>query len=127
MEIVMEIVWMMVSVFALTLNEVNWSKAGNSGVLAIRDAVIGVAHKVTFVEVKQLDNGAIVCTVKSDTLAGGTLWLSSADYGYQNGAMSLIHNAKKDKAGNPKIEGNTFTFTKVDSDKSPTGFAYHWK
>ena len=81
------------------------------------------SHVVSFLEVRQTHNGAIVATVDSETLEGDTLWLRSAEYGGQNGLGSLLAAVEFD---GDSIEGNDFTISKVESSKSPVGYAYKW-
>ena len=87
---------------------------------------VGDSLTVKFLSLKQvtldevLGLTGIVATVESDL--GDTLWLHGK-YGAQNGWFSLVKAADNDPEN---IIGNTFTLEKVDSDKSPAGFAYHW-
>lgn len=90
--------------------------------LDLRAVEVGQSHTITFHEVKQLENGSIVATVESETVEGTSLWLSGS-YGPQNGLMSLIKAAGGNGAG---IEGGSFTYTKVESEKSPAGYAHRW-
>ena len=89
--------------------------------LDLRAVEVGQSHTITFHEVKQLENGSIVATVESETIEGDSLWLKGS-YGPQNGLMSLIKAAD----GGSSIEGGSFTYTKVESEKSPAGYAHRW-
>jgi hypothetical protein len=106
-------------------NTINWNEALRpvNTKLALNEAEIGVEYPVLFEEVKLLDEGAIVATVDCEELEGNTLWLRSAKYGAQNGLASLLKACDGD---GDKIEGGTFTYTRVESDKSPTGWAHRW-
>jgi hypothetical protein len=81
---------------------------------------IGVEHSITFDRCTQTDSGTIVATVRCDSIEGDTLWLRGK-FGPQNGLPSLVN-----AAGSDGIEGRTFTFTRVESEKSPAGYAYRW-
>ena len=76
---------------------------------------LDTAHAVTFHSVKQLPEGALVADVSSPTLEGNTLWLRGS-YGPQNGLLSLAQAAD-----------GTFKITRIASEKSPAGYAYHWE
>lgn len=89
--------------------------------LDLREVAVGESHVITFHEVKALDSGALVATVESETIEGSTLWLAGA-YGPQNGLLSLMKAAD----GGDNIEGGTFRYEKVASDKSPAGYAHRW-
>jgi len=89
--------------------------------LDLRAVEVGESHLITFHEVKQMENGSIVATVESETIEGTSLWLSGS-YGPQNGLMSLIKAAQ----GGDNIEGGSFVYTKVESEKSPAGYAHRW-
>lgn len=87
----------------------------------LKDVNIGDSHQVTFHKVKQVGT-RLVAEIESDTLPGDHLWLRGT-WGAQNGLMSLIKAAN----GGENIEGKTFTYTKVKSEKSPAGYAHSWK
>jgi hypothetical protein len=89
--------------------------------IALKDTELGTTHEVTFVAVRQLPEGVLVADVTSPTLEGNTLWLRGK-FGPQSGLMSLIKAAD----GGENIEGNTFNFTRVESEKSPAGYAFRW-
>tara|TARA_R110002012_G_scaffold309294_1_gene516237 strand:+ start:12517 stop:12882 length:366 start_codon:yes stop_codon:yes gene_type:complete len=78
-------------------------------------------HEVTFLEVRSPSDGLLVARVDCETLAGDSLWLRGR-FGPQNGLMSLVKAAD----GGANIEGQTFTFTRIESDKSPAGYAFRW-
>ena len=106
-------------------SEINWSNAlkPDSINMNLKEIEMGESHVVTFLEVRQTPNNAIVATVDSETLDGDTLWLRSAKYGGQNGLGSLL--AAVDFEGD-EIEGSDFSIEKVESSESPVGYAYKW-
>lgn len=105
-------------------NNINWNEALKpvNTKLALNTVEIGTEHTIFFEQVKLLDEGAIVATTSSETIEGTTLWLRSAKYGAQNGLGSLIKAAN----GGDNIEGNAFVYSRVESEKSPTGWAHRW-
>ena len=105
-------------------NKIDWTNAQQapSVNISLAEATIDEPHVVLFERVSQTPQGYIVCTVSSDTLEGNTIWLRGK-YGSQNGFGSLL-NAVDDEGD--LIEGNEFIFTKVESEKSPKGYAYRW-
>lgn len=104
---------------------INWNNAlqPESVTMTLKETTIGEPHTVTFLSVRQNSDGSIVATVDSESIEGDTLWLSSAMYGAQNGLGSLIKACGGDGS---MIEGGDFVFTRVESDKSPAGYAYMW-
>jgi len=82
---------------------------------------IDESHDVTFDQVVEVAEGSLLANVTTD-LDGDVLWLWSSEYGGQNGFASL----RKAAGGAGKIEGNTFTYTRVSSKKSPLGYAHRW-
>ena len=103
---------------------IDWNKyeARNENTpLDLREVAVGESHVITFHEVKALESGALVATVESETVEGTSLWLAGA-YGPQNGLLSLMKAAD----GGDNIEGGTFRYEKVPSDKSPAGYAHRW-
>ena len=80
-------------------------------------------HDVTFVSVFQTDAGGVGANVVSESIAGNLLWLAG-EYGPSNGLNSLIKAAGGDADG---IEGGTFTYSRVKSEKSPVGYAHYWR
>jgi len=106
-------------------NQIDWKNAlkPDDVNMNLRELELGETHVVTFLDVRQTANGAIVATVDSETLEGDTLWLRSAKYGGQNGLGSLL--AAVDFDGG-LINGSDFTVTKVESTESPVGYAYKW-
>ena len=88
--------------------------------MCIRDRV----YAVKFNRVFTTKDGSIAAEVETE-LNGELLWLYSEKYGGQNGLMSLV-KASGVVDGIPAIEGNTFNFSRIESEKSPTGFAYRW-
>ena len=82
---------------------------------------LNTTHEVTFLEVRSPSDGLLVARVDCETIEGDSLWLRGR-FGPQNGLMSLVKAA----AGGENIEGQTFTFTRIESDKSPAGYAFRW-
>tara|TARA_R110002020_G_scaffold58570_3_gene160565 strand:- start:2301 stop:2630 length:330 start_codon:yes stop_codon:yes gene_type:complete len=105
--------------------EIDWNSILTSSetleVVALREAPIGETTEVKFVRVFTADNGSIGAQVES-SLPGELLWLASGEHGPQNGLPSLVKAAE----GGENIEGNTFNFSRVESEKSPVGYAYRW-
>lgn len=105
--------------------EIDWTgvlaHADNLEVVTLREAPIGETTPVTFDRVFTADNGSIGAVVTTD-LPGELLWLSSGEHGPQNGLPSLV----KASEGGENIEGNTFCFSRVESEKSPVGYAFRW-
>lgn len=89
--------------------------------ITLNGTTLDEKHLINFTSVKQTEGGYIVADVECETLEGNTLWLKGK-FGFQNGALSLM-KASKDPT---QIEGNTFVFTRVASDKSVAGYAFHW-
>lgn len=112
----------MIMVALLTLLEIDWNRATNGVMMVLAEAEIASEHLVTFVDLRQMDNGAILATVDSPTLEGDNLWLSGK-FGPQNGLLSLTKAAD----GGENIEGNTFLFSRIESEQSPSGYAYRWQ
>ena len=107
-------------------NTIDWNEAlkpAPSEQVSLAETTIDEAHKVTFVTLNQTPQGYIVANVESDTLEGDTLWLRGK-YGSQNGFGSLLNAVENE---GEMIEGNSFIFTKVESSKSPKGYAYRWQ
>ena len=82
---------------------------------------IDESHQVSFDEILEVGEGSLLARVTTD-IEGEVLWLWSQDFGGQNGFASL----RKAAGGAEKIEGNTFTYTRISSEKSPTGYAHRW-
>ena len=93
----------------------------NLEVVALREAPIGEVTEVTFDRVFTADNGSVGAVVTT-TLPGELLWLASGEHGPQNGLPSLV----KASEGGENIEGNTFCFSRVESEKSTVGYAFRW-
>jgi len=107
-------------------NKIDWNEAlkpAPSEQVSLAETTIDEAHEVTFVSLNQTPQGYIVDNVESETLEGDTLWLRGK-YGSQNGFGSLLHAVENE---GEMIEGNSFIFTKVESSKSPKGYAYRWQ
>ena len=79
-------------------------------------------HEVTFDELVETSPGNLLARVTTE-LDGSTLWLHSAEYKGQNGFRSLVKAVGGSAA---KIEGSTVTYTRVTSEKSPSGYAHRW-
>ena len=90
-------------------------------VMDLKAVEVGTTITVQFWRVKQVDN-RIIATVSSDDLPGDTLWLKG-NYGPQNGLLSLI----KAVDGGDNIQGSIVKYTKVESEKSPAGYAHLWQ
>lgn len=88
--------------------------------LDLKNIEIGQSLTVQFIEVKQTGS-RIVAVIDCPDAPGDHLWLKG-DYGPQNGLRSLVKAAN----GGENIEGNTFVYTKVESEKSPAGYAHFW-
>ena len=88
---------------------------------------LGTDHEVTFMEVRGVEGEddalLIAATITSPTIEGNTLWLRGK-YGAQNGLMSLLKAVDMD---GDSIQGKTFTYTRVESEKSPSGYAHRWQ
>lgn len=111
------------------MSEINWTEVldneyEDSINVRLASLDVGEAHAFTFESVRQVgDRGHIVATVSSETAEGNTLWLAG-QHGPQNGLRSLVKAA----GGDPEnIEGRTFTYTRVESDKSIAGYAHLWQ
>lgn len=104
-------------------NDINWNDALKpvSQRLNLTDLEMDVTHEVTFLSIRQNDDGSIVASVDSETVEGDTLWLRSARYGAQNGLGSLLA-----AAGGEIADGDVYSITKVASEKSPAGYAFRW-
>ena len=105
--------------------EIDWENVLSSTdaleIVALREAPLGEVTEVTFDRVFTAENGSIGAVVTTD-LPGELLWLASGEHGPQNGLPSLV----KASEGGENIEGNTFCFSRVESEKSPVGYAYRW-
>ena len=105
--------------------EIDWNdiltSADSMEVVALREQPLGEEVEVTFDRVFKADNGSGGAVVATD-MPGELLWLSSGEHGPQNGLPSLVKAAE----GGENIEGKTFKFSRVESEKSPAGYAYRW-
>ena len=95
-------------------------ETNNDVQVMLRSIDLDVAHQVTFDKVLEV-NGSLMAEVTTE-LEGNILWIWSSEYGAQNGFNSLVKAAN----GGENIEGNTYTITRVPSEKSPAGWAYRW-
>lgn len=108
--------------------EIDWSQiidtTENKEVISLREAPLGEVYAVKFSRVFSTNSKSIGAVVETE-LNGELLWLFSEQHGGQNGMMSLVKAAGV-LDGVPAIEGNTFNFSRVESEKSPVGYAYLW-
>lgn len=105
-------------------NLIDWTTALEpepSVSIVLSDAELNTPHAVFFRTVRSTEDGFIVASVDCDTLEGDTLWLRGK-FGPQNGLHSLVNAAD----GGENIEGNTYTYTRVESENSPAGYAHRW-
>ena len=104
------------------MTEINWNiNKDEKTTMRLADSPIGETHEVKFMSVFQTESGAIGANVESTTLAGDVLWLSG-DFGPSNGFNSLVK-----AVGSPEsIEGSVVKYTRVNSEKSPSGYANWW-
>jgi len=106
------------------MTEIDWSgiftQTESGTPVALREVPMGMEVEVTFNRLTQTANGGIVANVET-SIEGDTIWLKG-QYGPQSGLYSLISAA----GSGENIEGNTFVFSRVESEKSPTGYAYRW-
>ena len=101
-------------------NSIDWSAVLNSSeAVSLREVPIGEEVSVEFTRVFEAD-GNLGAEVVSD-LPGDVLWLKG-QYGPQNGLLSLMKAAE----GGENIEGNSFVFTRIESESSPAGYAFRW-
>ena len=104
---------------------INWdsvlNQTENLELVALRESPIGEEVEVKFDRIFQTQAGSIGAMVTT-TLSGEMIWLSSEEYGPQNGLLSLV----KANEGTTDLEGKTFKFSRIESDKSPAGYAYRW-
>tara|TARA_R100001463_G_scaffold78024_2_gene132258 strand:+ start:471 stop:806 length:336 start_codon:yes stop_codon:yes gene_type:complete len=107
-----------------TTNEIDWSVLNTGSEkeqVALKEVPLDTEVSIKFDRVFNTPSGNIGAEVTTE-VSGELIWLSGS-YGAQNGMMSLIKAA----GGNPDdIEGNTFNFTRITSEKSPVGYAYRW-
>jgi hypothetical protein len=107
-----------------TTNNIDWSvltTGSDKEMVALKEVPLDTEVSITIDRVFNTPSGFIGAEVSTE-ISGELIWLSGS-YGPQNGMMSLVKAA----GGNPDdIEGNTFTFTRISSEKSPTGYAYRW-
>lgn len=104
------------------MTTINWNTddAESKETCALKEVPLGEEVSVKFDRVFDTPSGSIGAEVTTD-ISGELIWLKGS-YGPTNGMHSLIKAAD----GGDNIEGNTFTFTRVESDKSPVGYAYRW-
>lgn len=106
------------------MTEINWNiEAVQEDVnVSLRETEMDKDYPVFFRRIFQTEKGAIGAEVECATMEGSTLWLKGT-YGPSNGMMSLVK-----AAGTPDdIEGKTFVYRRVKSEKSPSGYAHSWK
>jgi hypothetical protein len=101
-------------------NEIDWSNVlSSSEAVSLREVPIGDEVQVSFTRVFEAD-GKLGAEVACD-LPGDVLWLKG-QYGPQNGLLSLMKAAE----GGENIEGQSFVFTRIESENSPAGYAFRW-
>lgn len=117
------------------MTEINWNNAmkNENTSMKLADAEVGVEHRVTFHSVFQTDSGSIGANVSSPTLDGDVLWLTGK-YGPSNGLYSLMKAAGCEmplspgvKAEEEIVAGKHYTYTRVESEKSNSGYAHYWQ
>jgi len=92
--------------------------------LALSESPIGDSHEVTINSVFKTEAGNIGAMVSCESMSGNVLWLLSSEYGGQNGLNSLI--AATGSSEPSDLSGQTVTYTRVASEKSPVGYAHRW-
>jgi len=106
------------------MSDIDWSgiftQDSTGTPVSLREVPMNMEVEVTFDRLTQTANGGIIATV-STSLDGDTIWLKGS-YGPQHGLYSLLKAA----GSGEEIEGNTFLFSRVESEKSQTGYAYRW-
>ena len=95
----------------------NTERSEQTNTMDLRAVSVGESHEVTFHAIREVRNG-LIAEVSSETLPGNVLWLRGS-YGPQNGLLSLA-NCCADPTG------QTVTYEKVASEKSPAGYAHRW-
>ena len=105
--------------------EVDWSMyeqfGDDAAPVRLGEAPMNEEVSVKFTEIIQTEAGSLLARVETE-LEGDHIWLHSSEYGNQNGFPSLL----KASGGGGNIEGKTFTFTRLESEKSPAGYAFRW-
>ena len=100
--------------------EIDWSSVlSTSEAVSLREVPMGEEVTVIFNRVFEAD-GTLGAEVETE-LPGDVLWLKG-QFGPQNGLLSLIKAAD----GGENIEGGTFVFSRIESEKSPAGYAFRW-
>lgn len=104
--------------------EIDWNEEikNEQVTVTLADAELGGEHAITIVRMFKTGEGAIGAEVTSETLVGNVLWLKGK-FGFQNGFLSML-NAVGGNAN--ELEGKTLTFSKIESEKSPVGYAFRW-
>ena len=108
------------------MGEIDWGLETDSHAnetVKLNNTEMNEGHKVTILTMNTTNDGFIVCNVESETLQGNTLWLKGK-YGLQNGALSLMRLVSSNDSDD--YVGNTYTVTKVESEKSMSGYRYEW-
>lgn len=98
-----------------------WGDDDEDRVVSLKEMEVGSSATFNFSAVRQTRQGFIVATVESEEIEGTTMWLKGK-FGPQNGLLSLLKAA----GDGDNIEGNTYTLTKIESENSPTGYAFMW-
>tara|TARA_R110002012_G_scaffold122334_2_gene272335 strand:- start:2365 stop:2703 length:339 start_codon:yes stop_codon:yes gene_type:complete len=104
-------------------NNISWDSVltpSGGEVVSLREVPLDQEVAFTFASLTQTSQGYIVASVETE-VSGDTLWLKGSR-GPQNGLLSLMKAAE----GGENIEGNTFMFSRVASEKSPAGYAFRW-
>ena len=101
--------------------EIDWSDIfTQSEQVSLREVPFGEEYEVVFDRVFQNEDGTIGAEVTTDL--PGTVLSLKGKFGPQNGLLSLMGAA----GDADKIEGGAFTFSRLESDKNPAGYAYRW-
>ena len=107
------------------MSEINWTEitTPQNVIMKLAEVELNTDHDVTFVSLFQTDAGGVGANVTCDSIEGDLLWLAG-DYGPSNGLNSLIKAAGGDA---DSIDGGTYTYSRVTSEKSPSGYAHYWR
>lgn len=93
--------------------------------LALSESPLGTSHDVTINSVFKTEAGNIGAMVSCESMSGNVLWLLSNEYGGQNGLNSLIGATESTEPSD--LTGKTVRYTRVESEKSPVGYAHRWE
>lgn len=95
--------------------------------IQLNELEIGESVKLTIEDMRQpVSDGIdyIVATVSSTEIEGDTMWLKGK-FGLKNGAFSLFKLIGSDESED--FVGKDYIVSKVESEKSLTGYAYRWE